>query len=62
MTRLKSFVSRQKGGATVEWTVATFALTVALFVPWDGNQSAMAMFMDAIRAFYASTTFSISLP
>ena len=60
--KLKSYIARQKGGATIEWTVATFALTVALFVPWDGNQSAMAQFMDGVRTFYANSTFSLSLP
>ena len=53
---------RNQGQATVEYTVATFALLVAIFVPWDGEQSAAVKFMEAARQFHANSSFALSLP
>ncbi len=52
----------QRGNASVEWTLITFALLAALFVPYDGQQSVATMFMEAVRDFYANSSFPLSLP
>jgi len=52
----------QRGNASVEWTLVTFALLTALFVPYDGQQSVATLFMEAVRDFYANSSFPMSLP
>lgn len=59
---MKSCQKRNSGQSTVEYTVATFALLVAIFVPWDGDQSAAVRFMEAARQFHANSSFALSLP
>ena len=62
MKMLKSRTNKQNGQATLEWTIATFALVVALFVPWNGNDSAVSAFMKAVRINHANSSFVLSLP
>jgi len=52
----------QSGHAITEWTVATFILIMAMFVPWNGEQSAVSMFMDAARTNHANSSYPLSLP
>ena len=59
---MKKTNKKQRGQATAEWTIATFAMVVALFVPWDGHQSAASLFMDAVRTNHANSSYSLSLP
>jgi len=59
---MKRVLKKQHGQATAEWSVATFAMVAALFVPWNGEDSAAALFMDAVRTHHANTTYSLSLP
>lgn len=53
---------RQAGHVSAEWIVATTALVVALFVPFDGDHSAVAMFVQAVKDFHANSMYSLSLP
>lgn len=52
----------QKGQTVTEYSIATFALVVALFVPWNGEPSAVARFLDAVRAYHTQASFPLSLP
>lgn len=45
-----------------EYSIAIFALVVALFVPWNGEPSAVARFLDAVRAYHTQASFPFSLP
>lgn len=53
---------RQVGHVSAEWLIATAALLIALFVPVDGDQSAVAMFVQAAKDYYANSMYSLSLP
>ena len=53
---------RQSGQSTIEYTVVVLALMAALFIPWNGEQSAVAQFLDAVRDFHANSSFALSLP
>jgi len=55
-------IKKQNGQAMAEWSIATFVLIVALFIPFNGQESAVSMFMDAVRTNHKNTTFSLSLP
>ncbi len=59
---MKRSNKKQHGQATTEWTVATFAMIVALFIPWNGQQSAVSLFMDAVRTHHANSSYTLSLP
>ena len=52
----------QKGTISVEWTLITFALVFALFVPFNGEKSAAVQFMEGAREFHANSSFVLSLP
>lgn len=53
---------RNSGQSLTEYLVATSALLVALFVPWNGEQSAVVQFLEAVRTFHASASYALSLP
>lgn len=53
---------RNSGQSLTEYLVATSALLVALFVPWNGDQSAVVQFLEAVRTFHASASYALSLP
>ena len=54
---------RQEGGQVLtEYTIATLALIVALFVPWNGQPSAVANFMDKARTYHKQASYPLSLP
>lgn len=53
---------RISGQSLTEYLVATSALLVALFVPWNGEQSAVVQFLQAVRAFHANASYALSLP
>lgn len=53
---------RQKGQTLSEYSIAMFALLVALFVPWGGEPSAVARFLDAVRTYHTQASFPLSLP
>lgn len=55
-------INEQKGHVSIEWTLITFALLLALFVPFDGDQSAVSKFTEAVREFHANSSFALSLP
>jgi hypothetical protein len=52
----------QKGSVTAEWLVITLVMIAVFFIPFDGNQSALSLLMDAIRLNYASASHAASLP
>ena len=52
----------QKGTISIEWTLITFALVFALFVPFSGDKSAAVKFMESAREFHANSSFVLSLP
>jgi hypothetical protein len=58
----KSRQNKQRGQATAEWTIATMILIGALFVPYNGKDSAMSNFMKKLRSYNADSTYFISLP
>lgn len=45
-----------------EWLIATMAMMLALFVPFDGDHSAVALFVQAVKDLHANTMYSLSLP
>lgn len=45
-----------------EYVVITSTLLVALFVPWNGEQSPVVQFLQAVRAFHANASYALSLP
>lgn len=53
---------RHKGQITTEYLVVTLALVLALFIPWDGQQSAIVQVLQAVRLFHANSSFPLSLP
>jgi len=55
-------LSNQKGTVSIEWTLITFALVFALFVPFQGDKSAVVKFMESARQFHANSSFVLSLP
>ncbi len=54
--------ARHHGQASVEYTIATVILIVALFVPWNGERAPVVLFLEAVRDFYANASFVLSLP
>lgn len=52
----------QQGHTTTDWLVASSIVLAALFIPFDGHNSAVALFIEALRSFYGSSTFALSLP
>lgn len=63
MRAAKVSLKRQAGSVSLEWTLATLVMLVALFVPLPGaDRSLMALFMDALRGFYMNTSYLLSLP
>lgn len=57
-----TYMRKITGQVSAEWLMVTAALIIALFVPFDGNQSAVAMFVEAVKDFHANSMFSLSLP
>ena len=55
-------IKNQRGQASTEWTIATFIIIAALFVPFTGDKSAVSLFMDAVRTHHKDTSFILSLP
>jgi hypothetical protein len=53
---------RENGQVISEYSIALFALLVALFVPWNGETSAVANFLNSVRAYHAQASFPLSLP
>ena len=53
---------KQQGTISIEWTLITFALVFALFVPFDGDKSAAVKFMEAVRDFHSNSSYVLSLP
>ena len=53
---------RQGGQVISEYSIAMFALLVALFVPWNGEASAVATFLNSVRAYHTQASFPLSLP
>jgi len=51
-----------RGNVTVEWTLVTMLLFGALFLPVDGERSAMELFVEAVQDYNRGTTFLMSLP
>ena len=51
-----------RGNVTVEWTLVTILLFGALFLPVDGERSAMELFVEAVQDYNGGTTFLLSLP
>jgi hypothetical protein len=54
--------SKQIGGSTTEWLIITVIFTLALFVPFDGERSALGMVVDAVKEYNENSSFIISLP
>ena len=53
----------QQGFSTTEWTLATFALIVALFTPIPAlGKSAMALLGESLRNYYEHVGLLLSLP
>lgn len=51
-----------QGSISIEWIIATSTLVVALFVPYNGEDSAVSMFLKAVRDAHANSSYSLSLP
>ncbi len=52
----------ERGQVSTEWLIVTAVLMAALFIPIDGDQSAVAMFVQAVKDFHANSVYSLSLP
>ncbi|WP_416394995.1 hypothetical protein [Allohahella sp. A8] len=52
----------QRGQVTAEWLVGTLILVLALFVPLNGEDSAVSLMMTAIRDHYSAASFVASMP
>lgn len=53
---------RQTGHVSTECIVISTAMVIALFVPWDGEQSAMAMLVQGVQSFFSHGSYVLSLP
>jgi len=53
---------QQRGQTMSEYAIVFFMLLVALFVPWGGEPSAVARFLDAVRTYHTQASFPLSLP
>lgn len=53
---------REGGQVISEYSIVLFALLVALFVPWNGDPSAVANFLNSVRAYHTQASFPLSLP
>lgn len=63
MTDLQSRAARERGSASVEYTVLTFVVVTALFLPLPGlGESLVETMVSALRQFQANTTYLYSLP
>lgn len=56
--------SSQQGAATLEYTVVTLMVIVALFIPvgGEGSLSGVEMLLQGLRNFQMHTTYLLSLP
>jgi len=56
--------SVQRGAATVEYSVVTLMVIVALFVPLggEGSLSGVGLLLQGLRNFQMHTTYLLSLP
>jgi len=54
--------ARQSGQAIPEYAIIAFLMIVALFVPWGGQPSAVAQFLNAVRTYHTQASYPLSLP
>lgn len=54
--------SKQLGQSTISYAIATSIMVFALFVPWNGNPSAIVQFMQGARQLHQNVTYVLSLP
>ncbi len=50
------------GQITTEYIVVALAVIATFFVPFSGDRSAVAIFLEAVRAMHAAGSFALSLP
>lgn len=59
---MRNSIVRQLGHVSFEWTLVTLIVMTALFLPLDGDKSAVVSLMDAVRSYHANASFAFSLP
>ncbi len=54
--------ARPRGQSAIEYLVLLAVLVLAVFVPLDGDDPAIVLFVEAVRAAYATFSAAVSLP